>query len=192
MRHTLTIGVLLTALAACQGPQAEQPAAAPVVAETTAAPTAPVPAAPDPTPAADTAQARQWLITSIEDNFKEENDGKNIDPDNPRSIYTRQYIEYKLDAIQLEYGGEEEDAAFHKKWDTRYQTQYVGTGSFLFSGQDYGTVKVTRCALKTRTKDNGLLFAVTTRDLTYKVDGKGDIKVIKTPDGYKIDDVLEY
>lgn len=187
MRTTLALCTLLGTMAACQTQPAEQPNSAPKAAPTPVAAAAPAPAD------AEADQARQWLVTSIEDFFsKPEKFEQDIDQENPKSIFTRQYREYKLDAIQLEYQGEEEEKAFLKKWEGPYNTRYVGSGSFLFSGQDFGEVKVTRCELKERTKDQAFVFAVTTRDITYKADGKGDIKVIRTADGYRIDDVREY
>ncbi|MCB2408424.1 hypothetical protein [Hymenobacter lucidus] len=191
MRNKLALCALLGTLAACQNQPAEQPTATPPTAETPAA--AATAASTAPPADAEAAKVRQWLVTSIEDNFNiPDKDGQNIDLENPRSIYTRQYREYKLDAIQLEFQGEEEAKAFLKKWEGPYETKYVGQGSFLFTGQDFGKVKVTKCELKERTKDQAYIFSVATRDSTYNVDGKGDIKVIKTADGYRIDDVREY
>jgi hypothetical protein len=179
----ILLGVLTTA---CQDQHADQQTTAP--ASAVAARDTP-PAAPDTA----AARARQWLVASIEDNFNTENKAEdNIEMRNGQSIYTRQYRDYKLDAIQLEYGGEEEEKAFLTKWQGRYNPKYVGQAGFLFSGQDNGQVKVTRCRLKERTKDKAFLFDVATRDVTYKIDAKGDIKVVETAEGFKIDDVLEY
>ncbi|MCB2377599.1 hypothetical protein LGH70_08395 [Hymenobacter sp. BT635] len=154
-----------------------------------------VAASPAPTTDEEAAKVRQWLVTSIEENFSQENrDSENSDVDNPKSIYTRQYIEYKTDALQLEFAEtDQEEKDFQRKWAGRYDTRYVGNGPFLMvKGQDFGQVKVTRCQLKERTPDQGYLFEVATRDLTYKSDSKGDIKVIQTAAGYKIDDIREY
>ncbi|UOQ74498.1 hypothetical protein [Hymenobacter cellulosilyticus] len=187
MKNVLVIWPALVLLTACHSQPTEP-------AQSTNAPAVGAPPAA-PAPADDAEQARQWLKTSIEENFNTENRfEENIDDDNPRSIYTRQYREYKTDALQLEFAEtDEEEKAFQRKWAGRYDTRYVGTGGFLMvPGQDFGKIKVTHCQLKERTKDQGFLFAVTTRDLTYKNDSKGDIKVIRTPQGYKIDDIREY
>ncbi|PJJ59066.1 hypothetical protein [Hymenobacter chitinivorans] len=190
MKTTLALCLVTSLLTtACQTqPTEQQPAAAPAQPAAAAPPTA--------APAAlDTAQVRQWLVASIDTNFSNEaQERRNTDPQDPTSIYTPQYVEYKLDAIQLEFA-EEEDAEqkFQQKWSGRYNPQLVGNGTFLFvQGQDYGKVRVTGCKFKERTKDQGLLFTVTTKDDTYHTQETGDIKVISTPQGYKIDDVREY
>lgn len=187
MKTTLTLCLATSLLTACHTQSAEQPPAA-----AAAAPMAPAAATASPI---DTARARQWLVASIDTNFSnEDQERRNTDPDDPTSIFTPQYVRYKLDALQLEFAEEENaEQEFQKKWSGRYNPQYVGAGGFLLvQGQDFGQVKVTGCRFKERTPDQGLLFTVTTKDFTYNNEASGDFKVIRTPQGYKIDDVREY
>ncbi|UOQ55249.1 hypothetical protein [Hymenobacter cellulosivorans] len=187
MKITLALCLATGLLTACQTQPAEQQQSGP------AAPTA-APAASAASPL-DTAQARQWLIASIDTNFtNEDQERRNTDPDDSTSIFTPQYVQYKLDALQLEFAEEENaEQKFQQKWSGRYNPQLVGNGGFLLvQGQDFGKVKVIRCRFKERTSDQGLLFTVTTKDFTYNAEASGDFKVIRTPQGYKIDDVREY
>ena len=137
----------------------------------------------------DSAQARTWLVKSIEDSFNVEED--TASSAKKPSIYTADYEAYKQEALNMEYEDTMSPEEFKKKWSHKYNTDYVGTGGFLISGQDYGHITVTRCKLKSTTKDNDFIFDVNIHD-SFKADYKEDIRVIHTKDGYKIDDVMEY
>ncbi|MBX0289173.1 hypothetical protein K3G63_01915 [Hymenobacter sp. HSC-4F20] len=193
-KSLLPLCALVGLLAACQTQPNETPAAASTPA-TGATQTPDQPTAPEAA-ADDVAGARQWLMSSVEDYYHTDSPGADAkaDTDTTAGIYTRRYKAYKLESINLEFAEDQDKAVadFEKKWAGQYNPKYVGTGGFLFTAQDYGNLKVTRCTFKERTQDNGYLFNVTIRDLTYKMDNQGDIKVLQTDQGYKIDDVLEY
>ncbi|MBB4601550.1 hypothetical protein HNQ93_002882 [Hymenobacter luteus] len=194
LKFLLPLSALAGLLTACQ----TQPTETPAAASTPAAGAPQTPTQPTASEAAadDVAGARQWLMTSVEDYYHTDSPGADAkaDTDTTAGIYTRRYKAYKLESINLEFAEDQDKAIadFEKKWAGQYNTKYVGTGGFLFTAQDYGNLKVTRCTFKERTKDNGYLFNVTIRDVTYKMDNQGDIKVLQTDQGYKIDDVLEY
>ncbi|RPD47969.1 hypothetical protein DNI29_11095 [Hymenobacter sediminis] len=193
-KSLLPLCALVSLFTACQTQPNETPAAASTPAagapQSPAQPTAPEAAADE------VDEARQWLMTSVEDYYHSDSPGADAkaDTDTTAGIYTRRYKAYKLESINLEFAEDQDRAVadFEKKWEGQYNPKYVGAGGFLFTAQDYGNLKVTRCTFKERTKDNGYLFNVTIRDLTYKTDNQGDIKVLRTAQGYKIDDVLEY
>ncbi|PJJ59075.1 hypothetical protein [Hymenobacter chitinivorans] len=217
MKTTLALGLLAGLLTACHSQPTEQPAAAatpPPAAAVAPAPDSAAEAEPEmgtmralaqPLPPAtevvpgDSARARQWLIASIEENFADKvKEQQNSEEENPDGIYSLQYLTYKTDATWLAYteGEGEKEAraqrAFEKKWGGRYDTRYVGTGGFLFTQENYGKAKVTQCRLKEQTPDPAFVFEVVIHDLKNQHDGKGDIKVVNTAQGYKIDDVREY
>ncbi|UOQ55255.1 hypothetical protein [Hymenobacter cellulosivorans] len=217
MKTTPVLYLLAGLLTACQTQPTEQPAAAATPPPTAALAPAPEPAAEaepemgtmralaEPVPPAtevlpgDSAQARQWLIASIEENFADKvKEQQNSEDENPNGIYSLQYLTYKTDATWLEYTeGEGEleakaQRAFEKKWGGRYDTRYVGSGGFLFTQENYGPAKVTQCQLKEQTPDHAFVFDVVVHDLKNQHNGKGDIKVVNTAQGYKIDDVREY
>ncbi|MBO2008221.1 hypothetical protein [Hymenobacter negativus] len=137
----------------------------------------------------DSEQAKAWLIKSIEDNFNIEKENK--ESDKTPSIYTADYEAYKQDGINLEYDDTMTLEGFKKKWGDKYNTEHVGSGGFLISGQDNGHITVTRCELKSTTKENDFVFDVVIHD-SFKIDYKEDIRVTHTKDGYKIDDVIEH
>ncbi|MCB2406720.1 hypothetical protein [Hymenobacter lucidus] len=220
MKSTLVFWTAAVVLTACQTQPANQPASSspPVVAPTEQV-SAPDPetesksdsesvtmralAQPLPPPpvviAGDSTRARQWLVASIEENFADKvKEQQNSESENPDGIYTAQYLNYKDDAIFLVYT-EDEGAlaakarqAFERKWAARYNTRYVKQGGFLFAPEGYGKAQVSQCKLKESRSFNAFLFEVVIHDLGTNTDGKGDIKVINTAQGYKIDDVLEY
>lgn len=218
MKTTLALGLIAGLLTACHTqPTEQQQPASPTPPPAAAVAPAPEPAAEaepemgtmralaQPLPPAtevvpgDSARARQWLVAGIEANFADKvQEQQNSEEENPDGIYSLQYLTYKTDATWLAYteGEGEMEAkaqqAFEKKWGSRYNTKYVSTGGFLFAPEKYGAAHVTRCRLKEQTPDNAFVFDVVIRDLPSRHDGKGDIKVVNTAQGYKIDDVLEY
>jgi hypothetical protein len=181
-----TLLLLLTTICACSDPQADKkanPAQQAPVVENGQQDDKEKPGITD------SAQAKVWLIKSIEDAFNSEEENKKLA--DTASIYTAQYQAYKQDAINLEYEDTMTMEDFKKKWADKYNTDYVGTGGFLISGQDYGHITVTHCELKSTTTKNDFIFNVLIHD-SFKVDYKRDIRVTHTKSGYKIDDVLEY
>ena len=130
--------------------------------------------------------AKKWLIESIETNFKTP-EGL-ID-----SICTKDYATYKSDAIGVEYDGGMTQQAFEKKWKNKFDVKHVGIGTgFLISGQDWETIKVTKCELSPIELKEGYLFETIIEDLPSKTIYKRDIKVIQSGKSFLIADVLEY
>lgn len=178
--------LLLTTVCACSGPKVEKESSP--VQQVPVAKNVPQKAEEKPT-INDSEQAKIWLVKSIEDYFNVEEETKSSAK--KPSIYTTDYEAYKGEALNMEYEDTMSPEEFKKKWGHKYNTDYVGTGGFLISGQDYGHITVTRCKLKSTTKDNDFIFDVNIHD-SFKADYKEDIRVIHTKDGYKIDDVMEY
>jgi hypothetical protein len=137
--------------------------------------------------------AKAWLIKSIENEFadplfEDKNQDKKV------SIYTKNYEEYKTDAISIDYDGGMTEEAFKKKWTGKYDTKYAGMGTgFLISSQDWVKISITNCTLKSDlSTDSTMVFDVIIEDKEAKAKYKRDIKVIKSGNSYLIDDVLEY
>lgn len=129
--------------------------------------------------------AKQWLIESIETNFKTA-EGL-ID-----SICTKDYAAYKSDAIGVEYDGGMTQQAFEKKWKDKFDVKHVGIGTgFLISGQDWENIKVAKCELSPMKLNEGYLFETIIEDSPSKSTYKRDIKVIKSGKSFLISDVLE-
>ena len=129
--------------------------------------------------------AREWLIESIETNFKTA-EGL-ID-----SICTKDYATYKSDAIGVEYDGGMTQQAFEKKWKNKFDVKHVGIGTgFLISGQDWENIKVAKCELSPLKLKEGYLFETIIEDLPSNNTYKRDIKVIKSGRSFLISDVLE-
>ena len=137
----------------------------------------------------DSAQAKTWLVKSIEDAFNSEHENKKAG--DTASIYTAQYEAYKEDAMSLDFEDKMTPEEFKNKWKDKYNPDYAGSGGLLISGQDWGHITVTRCKLKSTTKQNDFVFDVNIHD-SFKADYKRDIRVTHTKAGYKIDDVVEY
>jgi hypothetical protein len=132
--------------------------------------------------------AQKWLTAKIEENFKTP-DGL-ID-----SICTKNYAEYKSDAIGVDYDGGLTQKAFEKKWKGKFDLKHVGIGTgFLISGQDWTKIKVMKCELSPLKLKQGYLFETTIEDVgaTTKTTYKRDIKVVSSGNSFLIADVLEY
>ncbi len=138
--------------------------------------------------------AKAWLIKSIENEFADPLfEDKNQDKKKV-SIYTKNYEEYKTDAISIDYDGGMTEEAFKKKWTGKYDSKYAGMGTgFLISSQDWVKISITNCTLKgDMSTDSTMVFDVIIEDKEAKAKYKRDIKVIKSGNSYLIDDVLEY
>jgi uncharacterized protein with gpF-like domain len=132
--------------------------------------------------------AKKWLTTNIEENFRTP-DGL-ID-----SICTKNYAEYKSDAIGVEYDGGLTQKAFEKKWKNKFDVKHAGVGTgFLISGQDWTKIKVTKCELSPLKLKEGYLFETTIEDVgaTTKTTYKRNIQVVSSGNSFLIADVLEY
>ncbi|MDV7699362.1 hypothetical protein N6B72_20785 [Chryseobacterium soli] len=142
-------------------------------------------------------EAKNWLIKNIEnqlnsnnglaENTNEEADGEG------KSIYTKDYELYKSDALQIDLDGGMTSAQFKKKWEKKFQTKFAGESvGFLISAQDWGLIKVIKCAPLISTNEKVFWFKTTIYDTENKLKYNRDIKVIPSGKSFLIADVLEY
>ena len=132
------------------------------------------------------ASAKSWLVDAIETTFKEK------EGENPE-IYTKKYYSYKSDAIGVGYDGGMDEQAFTAKWKKEFDCKYSGMGTgFLISGQDWSTIKVTKCNLISSEKDEDFIFDVNTHDEAANFDYKRKIYVRSEKEQFLIRDVLEF
>jgi hypothetical protein len=136
--------------------------------------------------AIDTEDAVRWLTEVIESHL---NDGGYPMED----ICTPKYYQYKMDAVQVGYDGGLTDEQFRKKWSADYDIKHAGIGTgFMISGQDWGTIKVTKCVPVSDGKKGFLMLNVTIDDKEMKGAYHRDIKIVPVGKAYLIDDVVEY
>ena len=130
--------------------------------------------------------AKKWLIQTIESTFKN-NQGE------MKGICTPEYEAYKTDAIGVGMDGGMTLSEFKKKWSKKYNTALAGTSvGFMISGQDWQSIKVSKCELKSKTAEGAYLFESIIEDIGPNMKYKRDIKVIPTDKSFLISDVLEY
>jgi hypothetical protein len=133
-------------------------------------------------------RAKEWLLSSIAQFFKETGGkGRNA------KMFTKQYLEYKQDAIGTGYDGLTEEQFAHK-WKGKYNTKLANSESLLIGQQDWVNPKVTHCQLKSKNADKSFIFNVIIEDADTqnRYIHKRDIKVIPSGNIFLIDDVLEY
>ncbi len=144
-------------------------------------------------------KAKEWLIYNVEHdlngaNGNAENSNEEAEQDK-KSIYTKQYDEYKNDAMNVDLDEGLSQEQFYDKWKDKYNPKFAGIGTgLLIAGQDdgnYGLIKVTHCDLKNKLAE-GFVFNVVIEDLDAKKKYNRDIKVIPSADTFLIDDVMEY
>jgi hypothetical protein len=129
--------------------------------------------------------AKKWLVTAIENFFKQESADMS-------SITTKSYNEYKSDAMNIDMGEESLTLEqFNKKWKKKYDVKHAGYDGFLISAQDWVKIVVSKCELSSA-KGNVYIFQVIIKDTQYKAIYKRDIKVIESGKSFLIDDVKEY
>jgi hypothetical protein len=141
----------------------------------------------------DTLQVKRWLTEVIEGYTN----GVDLKASylKMRSSLTKEYYEYKQDAINVEYDSPEGSLTieeFNKKWQGKFDTKFVGKGGFLISSQDNGKVKVTTCILLKNLGDSATIYHVIIDDLDFKNKFIRDIKVIGRSGKLLIADVIEY
>lgn len=130
--------------------------------------------------------AKKWLIQAVETTFKN-NQGE------MKGICTAQYEAYKTDAIGVDMDGGMTPSEFKKKWNKKYNTILAGASvGFMISGQDWQSIKVSKCELKDKTADGAYLFESIIEDIGPNVKYKRDVKVIPVNKSFLISDVLEY
>lgn len=144
----------------------------------------------------DVEKAKNWIIyvvastlnkaNGLAENTNEEAEGKQ------KEIYTKKYLAYKNDAIEVDMDGGMTLKDFKKKWAKDFNCQYAGIGNgVLVSGTDYGFIKVTHCVF-IKMIGNAYFFETIITDTEAKINYKRDIKVIPSGNAFLIADVLEY
>lgn len=136
----------------------------------------------------DIKRAKKWLLLSIARYLKAD-----IGNENDTSIFTKQYLEYKQDAIGRDFDGLTEKE-FADKWKSKYNTKFATRNSILIGQQDTVDPKVTQCGLKKENADRSLVFGVVIEDADTenKYVHARDIKIIHSGNTFLIDDILEY
>ena len=130
--------------------------------------------------------AKKWLIQAVETTFKT-NQGE------MKGICTPQYEAYKTDAIGVDMDGGMTPSEFKKKWSKKYNTNLAGASiGFMISGQDWQSIKVSKCELKNETTNGAYLFETIIEDIGPNVKYKRDVKVIPFNKSFLISDILEY
>jgi hypothetical protein len=130
--------------------------------------------------------AKKWLVEAIEKKL-------NSDFFEMEDITTKEYAEYKNDAMMADSGEDESLSkdGFESKWKGKFDTKYVNSDGFLISGQDNGKIKVTNCKLLPTNKADEFVFKIIITDLDFKHDYKREIKVIPAKKAFLISDVKE-
>ena len=182
MKTIIFFSFLLFSLLACRNASTTLPAQA-VVSDTIPADTIPT---TEMEMDIDTEDAVAWLTEVIENHL---NEGEYAMED----ICTPKYYQYKMDAVQVGYDGGLTDEQFRKKWSADYDIKHAGIGTgFMISGQDWGTIKVTKCVPVSDGKKGFLMLNVTIDDKDMKAAYHRDIKIVPVGKAYLIDDVVEY
>ncbi|MCP1301506.1 hypothetical protein NK356_20200 [Chryseobacterium sp. S0630] len=138
----------------------------------------------------DVEEAQKWLKTSIVNYFKADigNEEKNM-----QKMTTKDYFDYKTDAtnVDLDVDGSLTDKEFQDKWKSKFDTGKAGVGiGFLISAQDWNSIEVESCDLKSSSKDE-YIFNVVLRDGGFKAQYPSVIKVVKQNGSFLIADVLQ-
>ncbi|MBB6274544.1 hypothetical protein HDF26_005022 [Pedobacter cryoconitis] len=141
-------------------------------------------------------KAKTWLTTAIENSLNKANgnmENSNTEAEgNANTIYTKQYYDYKDDAINVDLDDGLTNEEFFLKWKDKYNPELAGVGTgFLIPEQDYGHISVSQCELKKKIA-NGFIFNLVIADPQYKKKYKMDIKVIRNANSFLIDDVMEH
>jgi hypothetical protein len=132
------------------------------------------------------AAVKKWLAEIIEAYL-------NCNAFSMSDITTKNYEEYKSDAMTADSEGGLTADEFHRKWKIKFDPKYAGIGNgFLIGAQDWGTVKVISCEPLAGKMNEGLIFSVVIRDRENKINYKRDITVIPAMEAYLIADVKEY
>ncbi len=125
-------------------------------------------------------EAVQWLTSNLENYF--------LDKTTMEAITTKQYTEFKIDAMNAGMDSGMPEASFHRKWQKVYNTRQQGIHEgFLIPLQDWDKVTV-QCSLLSGQKSPYQIAAMLTEQGS-RQQFKLNIKVIRVKDEYKIDDV---
>ncbi|AZB30047.1 hypothetical protein [Chryseobacterium balustinum] len=138
----------------------------------------------------DTAEAKTWLVKSIESYFNADiSNQENI----MQNITTKDYYEFKTDAtnVDLDVDGSLTLKEFQQKWKNKFNTENVALNTgFLISAQDWTKIEVKKCDLNA-SLENDYSFYVELQDIESKEVFKRIIKVTKIKNKFFIGNVLE-
>jgi len=138
----------------------------------------------------DTAEAKNWLVKSIESYFDADiSNQENI----MQNITTKDYYEFKTDAtnVDLDIDGSLTLKEFQQKWKNKFNTENVALNTgFLISAQDWTKIEVKKCDLNA-SLEKDFSFYVELQDIESKEVFKRIIKVTKIKNNFFIGNVLE-
>lgn len=138
----------------------------------------------------DTAEAKTWLVKSIESYFNADiSNQENI----MQNITTKDYYDFKTDAtnVDLDVDGSLTLKEFQQKWKNKFNTENVALNTgFLISAQDWTKIEVKKCDLNA-SLENDYSFYVELQDIESKEVFKRIIKVTKIKNKFFIGNVLE-
>lgn len=130
--------------------------------------------------------AKEWLLTTMKV-FYDQNSRQHF-----RDITTEQYAEYKQDAICVVYDCDNSltEDQFEQKWSDIYNISYAGFGeSFLTGQQDWGNIVMSKSQLTSEPEQGTFIFDTIVEDTMFELTYSIEITVVRTDNGFKIDDV---
>ena len=145
----------------------------------------------------ESAEAKKWLVTSIESYFKA--DLGSLDKE-MQKITTKDYYEYKTDAmnVDMDVDGSLTEKEFQDKWKNKFDVRKAGINSgFLITGQDWEEIKVSKCeqVLKSvpfsRSEPVVFIFDVILSDEKLKSEYPVEIEVVKENNSFLIANVSQ-
>jgi len=136
----------------------------------------------------DTTAVKKWLDKVIID-YGNGSDLKLVDH-NLTLALTDDYYKYKLEAITLEYSDMTWEE-FERKWESKYNTSFVGNGVFFGLTPDHGNIEISSCNLLNTFGDSSQIYRVIIRDTHWKINYLTDIKIVSRGQKLLIDDIIE-
>lgn len=145
----------------------------------------------------ESAEAKKWLVTSIENYFKA--DLGSLDKE-MQKITTKDYYEYKTDAmnVDMDVDGSLTEKEFQDKWKNKFDVRKVGINSgFLITGQDWEEIKVSKCeqVLKSvplsKSEPAVFIFDVILSDEKLKAEYPVEIELVKENTSFLIANVSQ-
>lgn len=136
--------------------------------------------------AQETSGAKEWLTNTVKAYF--DNDSNM----HFKLITTKRYAEFKQDALNIDYDVPNSltKEQFERKWSNIYDISYPEISeSFLIGQQDYGVIELSKCDLLSSKDNKQFVFDTIIYDTSFNNTYSIKITVVRTEDGFKIDDV---
>lgn len=135
----------------------------------------------------DVSRGKKWLKTNIESAFNSDDDYNKI-----LAIFTKQYSEFKSDAINVHYDTEDSltPEQFKKKWEKIYNLQLTNNYSILIGLDDYEKV-IVKSIVPTKTVENGFWYKITLLETSFNETIEREVRIVKVRNSFLIDEVLE-